>query len=62
MKYDCSFQDKCFTESDFRSCLKREKDLEKAYCRLCMKNFLVPKHGVKTLHMHASSSELKSRR
>ena len=61
VKYDYSFQDKCLTESEFGTWLKRDKDLTKAYCRLCMKNFSVAKHGVKALVVHACGSKHKSR-
>ena len=59
VKYDCSFQDKWLTESEFSAWLNRDKDLTKTYCRLCMKNFSVAKHGIKALVKHTSCSKHK---
>ena len=55
------FKDKRLTESEFSFWLKRDKDFTKAYCRLCIKNFSLAKHGVKALVMHASGSKHKAR-
>ena len=41
--------------------MSSKKDLTEAYCRLCMKNFSLAKHGVKALVMQASDSKDNSR-
>ena len=61
VKYDCSFQDKWLIESELSTWLKGDKDLTKAYCRLCMMDFSVAKHRVKALFMHVTGSKKKSR-